>query len=238
MCQGPKFYAAVFLGLGALLSWLAARHGNTLPGVVGLSAGLAFATVGVAYGMNWPVLLGKRRSGSLMGSSYLLLWPYLAANYASLLAWRWMSRQPPYQQIVPGLFLGGRLLNRDRRLVENLGFQTVVDLTCEFSEVSFLRTVPAYRCLPLLDGTAPSPTLLAMVIDYIRQRLAVGPVYVHCAMGHGRSATVVMGYLVVSGAVPDLAAALHLVRSIRPAVRPKPCQHRCLEQYLHARRTV
>jgi hypothetical protein len=217
----------VFFALGAGLSWLGLRASNPVAGLLGLSAGLCFLGLGAIYFFRWPGLLGKTTKGRLVTSSYVLFWPYHLLGYASLFIARILSVEP-FQEVAPGLYLGGRLFPWEEPKLKQRGIKSVLDLTCELSEVGFLRQVPGYRCIPLLDGGAPSAAELEASIDFITERLRSGPVYVHCAMGHGRSATVIAGYLVASGKTADLRAAMELVRSKRPGIRLNAGQRKSL----------
>jgi hypothetical protein len=195
-----------------------------------LSAGVASAALGMAYVFGWPGLLGKTKSGRLLGSSYLLFWPYHLMNYGSLIVFR-MLRVVPFQEVVPGLYLGGRLLPWDRVRLSLLAPLAVLDLTCEFCEVKFLRSGAAYLCLPLLDGTAPSQPALAAGVKFITEQLRRGPVYVHCAMGHGRGATFVGGYLLASRKAANVAEAVKHLKSKRPGVRLRAEQLQALKEF-------
>lgn len=184
--------------------------------------------LGAGYLFSWPRLLGKRRCGKMLVSSYVFFWPYHLLSFASLAIFRCL-RVTPYQEIVPGLYLGGRLFPWETAGLHSVGVASVLDLTCELSEVASLRAVPAYFCIPLLDGTAPSSAQLESGVRFIADRIRIGPVYVHCAMGHGRGATVVIGYLLSIGQFPDLASTVNYVRSKRPGVRLRRAQMRVLE---------
>jgi hypothetical protein len=218
----------VFLLVGAgLLGW-SAGAAHPASRVAGISAGAAFALLGIGYLVSRPALLCKRASGRMHPVSYPLFWPYHLLSYASLVFFR-LARVVPFQEILPGLYLGGWLFPWERARLNNLGIASVLDLTCELGEAGFLRDVETYRCIPLLDGTAPTAAQLQSGIDFIRQQLPRGPVYVHCAMGHGRSATVVAGYLMATGAAATLPAAIDLIRARRPGIRLNPAQRRSLE---------
>ena len=203
-----------------------------LPRLIALSAAAAFFGVSVAYVFSWPGLLGKKRSGHLVPSSYFLFWPYHLFSYLSLLIFRLTGESAPFNEIEPGLYLGSRLLSRDERAMAALKIASVLDLTAEFPEVPFLRKLPAYLCIPLLDRTAPSQAQLKTGIAFIRERLPQGPVYVHCALGHGRSATVVLAYLVSSGKFANVETAIQHVRRKRPNVDLHACQRQALDQYI------
>ncbi|HWI56674.1 MAG TPA: dual specificity protein phosphatase family protein, partial [Bacillota bacterium] len=88
----------------------------------------------------------------------------------------------------------------------------------------------AYFCIPMLDGSAPSPVELAVGIDFIRERLRSGPVYVHCALGHGRSPTFVIGYLLACRKMASVREALAYVQSKRPGVRLRAEQLQALQE--------
>ena len=64
---------------------------------------------------------------------------------------------------------------------------------------------------------------------FIRRARAEGPVLVHCALGHGRSATFVAAYLLAEGLAASLPEALDLLRRVWPGVRLSDAQRRLLE---------
>lgn len=218
----------VFFTLGVSLLWCALGASHLLTRVLCVSAGVAFLTLGISYLLARPGFLCKAQNGRMTVWSYLLHWPYHLLSYCSLIFFRLM-RVVPYQEIAPGLYLGGWLFPWEQSKLKQLGIVSVLDLTCELGEWGFLRNVPSYCCIPLLDGTAPTAAQLRAGIDFIREKLSSGSVYVHCAMGHGRSATVVAGYLMASGATGDLPATINLIRSKRPGIRLNAAQRRSIE---------
>jgi protein-tyrosine phosphatase len=167
----------------------------------------------------------------LLPLSYLLFWPFHFLNHLSLTLFRWSRKSAPFTEILPGLYLGGRLCSRDARRLSELKIFAVLDLTSEFSEVRSLRETAAYMCIPLLDRTAPSPPQLEAAIGFISEQSRRGPVYVHCALGHGRSATVVLSYLLAIGKFANLDEALAYIQSKRPRVDLNQNQLRALQQF-------
>jgi diacylglycerol kinase (ATP) len=165
-------FGLIFFVLGAGLFSFALKQ-NGFPHAAALSAAICFALLAIAYFFSWPGLLGKRRDGRLLFSSYALFWPYHLSNYLLLAASRLLLRERPFDEIAPGLFIGARLLPFDRA---PCGFQSVLDLTCEFSEMPPLRNVAAYLCIPLLDRGTPSQPQLRAGLDFIGKRLEAGPV--------------------------------------------------------------
>ena len=190
----------------------------------------AAAGLALAYALRNPRLLGKRADGSLAPLAWLVFWPYFLLNLASLWSFRILSREEPASEIVPGLYLGSRPLRRDRASFETRSIAATLDLTAEFSEAGFARAVP-YLCLPLLDTFPPARGELANVADWIGQRLAEGPVLVHCALGHGRSACAVAAHLLRAGHAATVDDAIALVSERRPGVRLEAGQMRALKDY-------
>jgi hypothetical protein len=186
--------------------------------------GAAFTTSGLAYAAGAPWLLGKRASGHIRTVALVALWPYF------LLTWiRWVLewgilRENAWDEVVPGLFLGrwpGGV-----ELPEGVGL--VADVTAELPAARIVRS-REYACLPTLDTTAPEPRAFAALARRVASSPA--PVYVHCALGHGRSATLVAAVLLLRGRASGVPEALGLLRAARPRVRLEACQRRLLESF-------
>lgn len=177
--QTVAFHYAIAAGV-LLLAGACTSHG-WLPAYGAASLLL----VALAYrGRRADFLL--KRAGRHPLPAWLLYWPYLAGYR---LTWALVllreRKQPPFRQPVPGLWTGRRLTEAEaRRLPAGCH---VIDLSGELPESAFLRG-PRYRHLPLLDLQAPRPAQLRKVLAAIERCLRAGePVYVHCAMGYGRS---------------------------------------------------
>jgi predicted protein tyrosine phosphatase len=197
-----------------------------------LSAGLGFGLMGMAYLRRWTGVLGKRRDGRLIFSSYLLFWPYHLMNWMTCLVFRLIAQEHPFDPIATGVYLGARLLSSDKPAFEKAGIRSVLDLTSEFSEARFIRSKAGYACLPLLDRTAPSPSEFAAAVDFITRSLERGPAYVHCALGHGRSAVIAAAWMVKSGNASSATDALVKLKAARPGVSPSKAQFKALENFL------
>jgi protein-tyrosine phosphatase len=74
-----------------------------------------------------------------------------------------------------------------------------------------------YRCLPTLDASVTDDAAFRELVESIAK--SDQPVYIHCAVGYGRSASVVAAVLIARGIVPDVQAAEKFIRRIRPGVR-------------------
>jgi Dual specificity phosphatase, catalytic domain len=221
----------LFLLLGLACVVLAFLAESLVGKFIAFSSAFAFSGMATAYAFSWPGLIGKRRDGCLLPSSYLLFWPFHILNYVSLTLFRLSGQSAPFTEILPGLYLGSRLTPGDARRLFERKISAVLDLTSEFSEVRSLREVAAYMCIPLLDRTAPSPAELDAAICFMHEQTRRGPVYVHCALGHGRSATVVLAYLLASGKFANLNDALGHIQTKRPRVRLNPSQLRALQEF-------
>ena len=151
------------------------------------------------------------------------------AELFSLWLFRRTSKENPADEIVPGLWLGCRLWPRDEKNLPTV--LTVLDLTAEFSEVGFLQNVPRYLCVPVLDTTAPTLDELKRGVEFLTTYHAQGTIYVHCALGHGRSATFVIAYLLASGQAKTIEDALSHLRKIRPGVDLHASQCSLLDKF-------
>jgi hypothetical protein len=157
--------------------------------------------------------------------AWLLFAPYFLLNAVTFRLYRLLSREPAFVQVAPNLFFGRRLSGRE---AEGAVWISILDLASEFSEVRSLRVLAGYRSLPLLDAIAPSEEQLKDAAAWLGRAVESGPVYVHCALGHGRSACVVIAYLLSVGQVETVAEGVQLLRSLRPGVRLHPGQRRQL----------
>jgi hypothetical protein len=223
-------YAIAFSALAvcslALASSLASSGGRALL----LACAVASAGLAVAYALRAPRLLGKRADGSIAPLAWLVFWPYLLLNFSSLCTFRRLSREEPISEIVPGLHLGRRPLHADRAAFEQRAIAATLDLTAEFPEVRYART-GSYLCIPLLDTFPPTPDQLALAAEWIGRHMAEAPVLVHCALGHGRSACVVVAHLLHVGRAATVGEALALVSERRPGVSLNGGQTRALVDY-------
>jgi hypothetical protein len=210
-------YAALF-GLTALLALRAAIRSPLWP-LAALLGWLAVALAGMAlaYALDSPVPLRKRADGRISPFGYLLFWPVIGLNRLILLVRRLVIREPLMDEILPGLFLGGRPDWFDGERLRRRRIQSVLDMTAEFSETPAARRL-RYAAFRLLDTRPGRLADLIRAVEWIDRARADGPVLVHCALGHGRSAMIVAAYLIHAGQAPDAESALAFVRERRPGI--------------------
>ncbi len=208
-------YAAVFLTLALACAFYAATASPWLLRVAFASGFLAFGGVGLAYAFIGPRAFFKRKNGTLLALSYLIYAPYYLLNALSLWSFRRGARENAFDEIALGVYLGCRLSARGQAEVTHLKIARVLDLTGEFAETPFLRALD-YLCIPLLDTRAPTLEQLREGADWIAQSDV--PIYVHCALGHGRSATFVAAYLLLTKRAKNADDAVAQIQKLRPRV--------------------
>jgi hypothetical protein len=232
-------YAALFLLLGASLTLLAVQfvisNAGSLTALIGTVltgwTGIAFAAVGAAYAGLGPRVFGKRADGTLAWPNVLLLAPYLLLTLGLWHAQRLVSREDPANEIAPGLWLG-RWPRRACELPPDTGL--IVDLAMEFVAAQDLRRPDRHRtyfALPTLDASTPDPVAFDRAVRTVVETLPSTPVYVHCALGHGRSALLVAAVLLARGAAASAEEAEARVQAVRPGVALNKAQRRFLSDW-------
>ncbi|MBX3247802.1 MAG: hypothetical protein KF901_11535 [Myxococcales bacterium] len=187
---------------------------------------LGFGVAALAYLALGPGLFGKREDGSRAVWGYVVAGPFFVAVALARLLQRAITREAPWDEVAPDLYVGRPVTLA--ALPERAA--TVVDLTAELLEAREVRDACHYVCLPVLDGTAPSPEALA---ELARRALASpAPHYVHCAAGHGRSAMLAAVLLVARGEASDVGDAERLMKRARPRVRLTRAQAECARRAL------
>ncbi len=202
----------VVVGDIALMVWLAGWPGVAL---VLLPILVLFGPTAVAV-RTGRGSLGKRADGTRGWVAWLLFAPYLMTSRLSFDLVLVFSRGKPFAVVAPNLAFGRRLTDAEAKRID---FVSVLDVAAEFAEVRAFRRRPGYCSLPVFDITAPTPAQLRIAVDWLRGAVARGPVYVHCALGHGRSACVVLAYLLATGVVTTVAEGMKLLRERRPKVK-------------------
>jgi hypothetical protein len=219
-------YALIF-GLLAAVCGVGACSSPLLISFLLAGSSVAFLLVAVAYHWRAPKLLGKSRDGQLSVRSMTMLFPFHILNHLAFAAYCWLDRTPPWQEILPGLYLGRRLTSREACLMPA---QHVLDLTSEFPEpVSLKRR--NYLSVPMLDGVAPTISQLSEAVSAMRASMREGSTFLHCALGHGRSGTVAAAFLLAEGHAATVDEAIRFVQARRPSVRLSRGQCRLLSTW-------
>jgi protein-tyrosine phosphatase len=215
-------YTLAFGILGVYLIVLAVYLGG--PGWLLLWPGVSFLVLAAAYAGLGPRALGKRPDGRLAGWAVLLLLPYLLLTWAVWHLQRKVGREDCCNEVASGLWVGRRAFVKELPP----GTSLVVDLTAEFPAPRGVRAGRTWLCVPTLDALAPDEQALRALVD--QAAAWPGPVYIHCALGHGRSALAAAAVLIARGLAADARQAEAVVRRARPGVRLNKVQRRLLER--------
>lgn len=228
----PNYRIGAYYGLGSIpvaaLGFVSVPWGGIL-----LWGALGLALQAAGYFGAGPVFY-RKRNGRLSWFSKLLLGPIVLGQYVSLLYYRRQGNA--WDEAIPGLLMG-QLLDEDKaRALLDSGAVAVLDLTTEFSESALLRDRTDYHNLPILDLTAPTPAQLQNGIAFIRDNIGDKTVYVHCKAGYSRTAAVVGAYLLDSGCVNDVDAAMAHMRDARSPFVIRPEVVAALHQFEDSRK--
>jgi len=191
--------------LAAVFVWLAvSSHTWVL-----LWPAAVMVAVAIVYLAKAPRAFGKRADGSLPWLAWLVWGPWFLYMWIGHELARRATREPVANEVAPRIWVGRR--PRPGELPPNVTI--VVDLCAEFpaSRAVEQRT---YLTIPTLDATSPTSDELVRAVDAV---LATGgDAFIHCAFGHGRSATVAAAVLVRRG-----DATLENVEALMKAKRPR-----------------
>lgn len=140
--------------------------------------------------------------------SKLLFWPYHLGLRGKLFIQRRKSTEPLYDQLQGTRMYIGGWPEQPGWLPE--GNPAIVDVTCELPRTC---TDSAYLVLPTWDCQAPNTAQIQQGVDFAQEQLSAGQsVYIHCAHGHGRSATVLAALLIATGQAATAEEAVEIMR--------------------------
>lgn len=108
----------------------------------------------------------------------------------------------------------------------------VIDLTTEFEPSLSVLAACAYRCCPCLDDSFPAWASLRFALSAARaEHQRGGTLYIHCALGHSRSAGFAALLLAVAlpNEFPLWQDAFNRVRAARPRAHLNVHQRRCIQ---------
>jgi len=188
---------------------------------------LSLAIVAGAY-FGLYAAITRKQNGRLPLGARLMLAPWLIGQQLSLLHYRRQCR--PWDEIVPNVWMGRRLNDREAAAAVEQGVTAVLDLTGEFSEAGSFLTLK-YLNLPILDLTAPAQEQLRAAADFISANREKGIVYIHCKIGYSRSAAVVGAWLLDAGIANTAEEAVARMLDVRPSLVVRPEAWRALREF-------
>ena len=188
---------------GAVLSALPSLFGGAWLWMLWVSVSLS--VVAFAYLTGNAAVFQKQADGRLSAAATVLLLPYLAGVRLNMAYW--LRGKAKTARVRDDVWIGSVSAISD-------GLPAVLDVCAEYPRPRYRG---AYRTLPLLDMVAPSENDLmqaALLVEALRRQH--GKVLTCCALGYGRSAAVVLTWLLVYGGCRDLAQATAELKQARP----------------------
>jgi len=214
-------YAVVFTVGAVALTLLAAWLGGVA--WIFLWPAVNLIILAWSYHHNNPELLGKDPTGRISKRATLVFLPYFGLTWLCYAAYVRLSRERWADEVADGIWVGRRP-DADHLPPEGA---LVVDLTAEFpASPTVLKDWP-YICVPVLDARAPALAHFEGLIG--RLLTSQRPLYIHCAQGHGRSATVAARLLIERGLAQDSSTAESLMQQSRPGIRLHRVQRRVVD---------
>ncbi len=201
--RSRKIKIAMLYLAGAILSALPALLGGAWLWILWVSVSLLVTAF--AYLTGNAAVFQKQANGSLSAAATILLLPYLAGVRLNMAYW--LRGKAKTVQVRDDVLIGSVSAISD-------SLPAVFDVCAEYPRPCYHG---AYRVLPMLDMVAPSENDLvqaALLLEELRRQH--GKVLTCCALGYGRSAAVVLTWLLVYGGCRDLAQATAELKQTRP----------------------
>ena len=188
---------------GAVLSALPSLFGGAW--LWTLWVGVSLSVVAFAYLTGNAAVFQKQADGRLTAAATVLLLPYLTGVRLNMAYW--LRSKEKIAKVRDDVWIGSISGISD-------GLPAILDVCAEYPRSRYRG---AYQTLPLLDMVAPSENDLiqaASLLEALRRQH--GKVLTCCALGYGRSAAVVLTWLLVYGGCRDLAQATAELKQARP----------------------
>jgi diacylglycerol kinase (ATP) len=192
----------------------------------------SFFVVTVAYAGVGPIMYRKSGNGRLPFWTLLLCWPFFLLSHLLNRITTATSQLSIADEIIDGLYLGRHCSKTEaKRLIRETGIYTAIDLEAEMSESQPLRDLEQYHLLAVLDRQPVPLVVMDKGVGLLKQAMEVGPVFVHCALGRGRSVMLVIAFLLATQREDSVDNALRHVQSCRKGVYLHADQLQALEKY-------
>lgn len=211
-------YSTLSLALGLFVAW----------GALSLLATTALYLHAALGGIPGPVLKGER-----LPWLQPVLFPFRAVSWCTWRLARLARRGDGPDEVIPGVWVGPRLLPAEIESLAAQGVTSVLDLTSELPTLAAMDRAPWSRlALPTLDRTSPPDAQLDEAARWIIARRAEGRgVYIHCAFGRGRSGVLACVALLALGVTRDADDALARVTARRRWIRLRAGQRAAVHRF-------
>jgi hypothetical protein len=227
-------YGIIFLLLGFLWIGCAFIFQSLTASILAGYTAIGFCAIGIGYLFKSPAIWMKSADGIMNPISFALYLPIHLLNWLALRLATSNANYPARHEIVPSLWLGRRPFETEADAIMADNAWAVVDLTAEFPESRELRQ-NKYLCLPTLDHTPPTRIQIEDALRFIANEMPTRKVLVHCALSHGRSATIVAAWMLQHGLAKTPKDADAMLRKIRPGVRLKDSQLEVLNEMFQSK---
>ena len=202
--------------VGAVLSALPSLFGGAWLWMLWVSVSLS--VVAFAYLTDNAAVFQKQADGRLSAAATVLLLPYLVGVRLNMVYW--LSGKAKTARVRDDVLIGSVSGISD-------DLSAVLDVCAEYPRPHYRGS---YRTLPLLDMVAPSENDLVQAASLLEAlRRQHGKVLTCCALGYGRSASVVLTWLLVYGGCRDLAQATAELKQVRPQMVLPPETAKAIE---------
>jgi Dual specificity phosphatase, catalytic domain len=202
-----------------------------------------FLTLAIIYGLR-ALGFGVEDAVSRPAWSWLvraILLPYRSIGIVVLFISRWFDREGLLNPLADRIYVGRLPFPFERAEIQAAGIDAVLNLCWEFPRFSGLDREPGmiYAHLPILDGSPPTDRQFREAVETVERWRSEGRcVLIHCAQGHGRTATISAAVLVRLGLAAEVEQALAMVKAARPLARPSVSQRAALIRFTLDPRTA
>jgi hypothetical protein len=239
--------AATFGALALVLAVMAVAQAQVATGtstalgsaVAGYAAA-CFGVLAILYGLRSLDVTVEELLFRTRWTSVILrvaLAPYLVLGALILSVGRRLDPEEPRSEIAPGLSIGRLPSRSEGEQLARCGITAILSLCWELppSRRGTWGGATSMAWEPILDAAPPTERQFRKAVRQVTTWRAEGrSVLVHCAQGHGRSATIAAAVLVCCGEASNADEALARIRAARPRARPSSGQCRAIDRFLES----
>ncbi|WP_372369523.1 dual specificity protein phosphatase family protein [Candidatus Uabimicrobium sp. HlEnr_7] len=179
---------------------------------------ISFAVIGISYIKATVKFFGKKANGRIDFKAMIILFPYLVLLWIIWHVVRFVQKEKAYHTINDNIIIGRRLLDYEIPV----GIDNIIDLTCEFQESKYIIENFNYKSFPILDASITDQKRFITFLEELASYQ--GCTYIHCAQGHGRTATITSLLLILTNKASNPTEAMAIIHNKRPLAKMKKSQ--------------